>query len=181
MCYDMCLRALDDAIQTFGSMKYRAVGQAEASNQAAAEVAAMVARLAEIRRNWRSSRAPTWTRPSSATPATSITITTTRRPSGAATRAATDMTTTSNGRHGRTAPAMSCALLPVQRFVSPLLLLLRALCVLGALGDCLAVTLHTLRSTGWAADPASYRLLASVAGKARAGIYPSAGDYPEWR
>ena len=50
MCYDMCLRALDDAIQTFETMKYRQVGQADASEQAGAEVADLVANLQEIRR-----------------------------------------------------------------------------------------------------------------------------------
>ena len=42
MCYDMCLRALDDAIQTFGSMKYRNVGETEASEPAAQEIRRLV-------------------------------------------------------------------------------------------------------------------------------------------
>ena len=42
MCFDMCMRGLDDAIQTFGSMAYRAVGESEPSDTAQAEVAAMV-------------------------------------------------------------------------------------------------------------------------------------------
>jgi hypothetical protein len=50
MCYDMCLRALDDAIQTFGSMKYRAVGQARSSKAAQGEVQALVAQLLDVRR-----------------------------------------------------------------------------------------------------------------------------------
>lgn len=49
MCYDMCLRALDDAMQTFGSMKYRRVGEAENSPQADQEVAALVEQLQKIR------------------------------------------------------------------------------------------------------------------------------------
>lgn len=50
MCYDMCLRALDDAIQTFGSMTYRRVGGDGPDEQASAEVVELVARLAEVRR-----------------------------------------------------------------------------------------------------------------------------------
>jgi hypothetical protein len=49
MCYDMCLRALDDAIQTFGSMKYRHVGGAEASDEANDQVRAIVEQLARLR------------------------------------------------------------------------------------------------------------------------------------
>ncbi len=49
MCYDMCLRALDDAIQTFGSMKYRHVGQAQSTDQAVCEVASLVEQLCAIR------------------------------------------------------------------------------------------------------------------------------------
>ena len=49
MCYDMCLRALDDAIQTFGSMKYRPVGQPEATDAAQDEVLALVEQLRQIR------------------------------------------------------------------------------------------------------------------------------------
>ena len=45
MCYDMCLRALDDALQTFGSMRYRRVGDEQASPAAEAEVAALVEQL----------------------------------------------------------------------------------------------------------------------------------------
>ena len=50
MCYDMCLRALDDAIQTFGSMKYRAVGQRQATKAAMNEVKALVEQLRHVRR-----------------------------------------------------------------------------------------------------------------------------------
>lgn len=50
MCYDMCLRALDDAIQTFGSMKYRRCGETEANLDATAEVEALALRLSEIRK-----------------------------------------------------------------------------------------------------------------------------------
>ncbi len=50
MCYDMCLRALDDALQTFGSMRYRRVGEAQAGDEAAAEVAAIVEQLAALRK-----------------------------------------------------------------------------------------------------------------------------------
>ena len=49
MCYDMCLRALDDAIQTFGTMKYRRVGTEEAGDAGGREVAALVAQLRRIR------------------------------------------------------------------------------------------------------------------------------------
>jgi hypothetical protein len=45
MCYDMCLRALDDALQTFGSMRYRRAGDQQASQAAEAEVAALVEQL----------------------------------------------------------------------------------------------------------------------------------------
>jgi hypothetical protein len=49
MCYDMCLRALDDAVQTFGSMKYRKIGETEASEIAKAEVEALVAQIRALR------------------------------------------------------------------------------------------------------------------------------------
>ena len=49
MCYDMCLRALDDAIQTFGSMKYRRIGEADATDAAGAEVTALVDQLRLVR------------------------------------------------------------------------------------------------------------------------------------
>ena len=49
MCFDMCMRGLDDAIQTFGSMAYRAVGESEPSDAAQAEVAAMVDQLKCLR------------------------------------------------------------------------------------------------------------------------------------
>ena len=49
MCYDMCLRALDDTVQTFGSMKYRRVGDEDAGDAARAEVEAMVAELRRVR------------------------------------------------------------------------------------------------------------------------------------
>ncbi|MGO8752088.1 MAG: hypothetical protein ACLQNE_39625 [Thermoguttaceae bacterium] len=49
MCYDMCLRALDDALQTFGSMQYRRAGDEQASPAAEAEVAALVEQLCELR------------------------------------------------------------------------------------------------------------------------------------
>ena len=49
MCYDMCIRALDDAIQTFGSMKYRRVGEPQAGDQAGEEVSALVGQLREVR------------------------------------------------------------------------------------------------------------------------------------
>jgi hypothetical protein len=49
MCYDMCLRALDDAIQTFGSMRYRHVGDTDATDRAAAEMIGLVTQLEEIR------------------------------------------------------------------------------------------------------------------------------------
>ena len=50
MCYDMCLRALDDALQTFGSMHFRHVGDEQASAAAEAEVAALVEQLRQLRR-----------------------------------------------------------------------------------------------------------------------------------
>ena len=50
MCYDMCLRAIDDALQTFGSMGYRRVGDEQASAAAEAEVAVLVEQLRQIRR-----------------------------------------------------------------------------------------------------------------------------------
>ena len=50
MCYDMCLRAMDDAIQTFSSMKYRKVGEEEAGDAAQAEVQRLVDQLQQIRR-----------------------------------------------------------------------------------------------------------------------------------
>ncbi len=50
MCYDMCLRAIDDAIQTFGSMKYRRTGKDEPDESSANEVAALVEQLSEIRK-----------------------------------------------------------------------------------------------------------------------------------
>ena len=49
MCYDMCLRAIDDAIQTFGSMKYRPAGDGEATDAAGEEVATLVAQLRQVR------------------------------------------------------------------------------------------------------------------------------------
>jgi len=49
MCYDMCLRALDDAIQTFGSMKYRCVGDGDATDAAATDVAELVEQLKRVR------------------------------------------------------------------------------------------------------------------------------------
>jgi len=49
MCYDMCLRALDDTLQTFGSMKYRHVGETEGTDGAGQEVAALVDQLRAIR------------------------------------------------------------------------------------------------------------------------------------
>ncbi|MGA2256914.1 MAG: hypothetical protein ABSG53_19860 [Thermoguttaceae bacterium] len=49
MCYDMCLRALDDALQTFGSMHYRRVGDEHAGAVAKAEVAALVEQLRQLR------------------------------------------------------------------------------------------------------------------------------------
>jgi len=49
MCYDMCLRALDDAIQTFGSMKYRHVGKDQASEAANSEVLDLVEQLRQTR------------------------------------------------------------------------------------------------------------------------------------
>jgi hypothetical protein len=49
MCYDMCLRSLDDAIQTFGSMRYRYVGDTEASDLAGAEVLGLIAQLEDLR------------------------------------------------------------------------------------------------------------------------------------
>ena len=45
MCYDMCLRALDDALQTFGSMRYRRAGDEQAGPAAEAEVATLVEQL----------------------------------------------------------------------------------------------------------------------------------------
>ena len=50
MCYDMCLRAIDDTVQTFGSMKYRRVGEHDAGDAAAREVAELVDGLRQIRR-----------------------------------------------------------------------------------------------------------------------------------
>lgn len=49
MCFDMCLRAMDDALQTFGSMRYRRVGQTECTEQAAREVESLVEQLRSIR------------------------------------------------------------------------------------------------------------------------------------
>jgi hypothetical protein len=45
----MCLRGLDDAIQTFGNMKYRRVGQEEASEAAEREVRELVEELRRVR------------------------------------------------------------------------------------------------------------------------------------
>ena len=50
MCYDMCLRAIDDAIQTFGSMRYRKTGESEESAEAATEVGDIVTQLRDLRR-----------------------------------------------------------------------------------------------------------------------------------
>ena len=49
MCYDMCLRALDDAIQTFGSMKYRQAGQEQPSEADQQAVLDLVRQLQNIR------------------------------------------------------------------------------------------------------------------------------------
>lgn len=49
MCYDMCLRTLDDALQTFGSMRYRRVGEDQSTEEVAQEVASLVAQLRAIR------------------------------------------------------------------------------------------------------------------------------------
>jgi hypothetical protein len=49
MCYDMCLRALDDALQTFEGMKYRRAGQEQASEAAETEVRDLVERLRQVR------------------------------------------------------------------------------------------------------------------------------------
>jgi len=49
MCYDMCLRALDDALQTFGSMHYRRAGDEHACPTTEAEVASLVEQLRQIR------------------------------------------------------------------------------------------------------------------------------------
>ena len=77
MCYDMCLRAIDDALQTFGSMRYRRVGEEQASPAAEAEVAALVEHSGRFASGWAAMKGPTWTRRSSATPATSTITTTT--------------------------------------------------------------------------------------------------------
>ena len=49
MCYDMCLRGLDDAIQTFGSMKYRRMGETDTSEGAEGEVHELVEELKRVR------------------------------------------------------------------------------------------------------------------------------------
>lgn len=49
MCYDMCLRAIDDAIQTFGSMRYRRVGQEQGHDAADVEMVVLVDQLRAIR------------------------------------------------------------------------------------------------------------------------------------
>ena len=49
MCYDMCLRALDDAIQTFGSMKYRHAGDQDTGDAAEREVLGLVEQLRRVR------------------------------------------------------------------------------------------------------------------------------------
>ena len=50
MCFDICLRAIDDALQTFGGMRYRRMGDEAATPEAEAEIAALVEQLREIRR-----------------------------------------------------------------------------------------------------------------------------------
>ena len=49
MCYDMCLRALDDAIQTFGSIRYRRTGEEQGSAEAEREVGTLVEELKRVR------------------------------------------------------------------------------------------------------------------------------------
>jgi hypothetical protein len=49
MCYDICLRAIDDTLQTMEGMKYRRVGEEEATENAQAEVLELVEQLGEIR------------------------------------------------------------------------------------------------------------------------------------
>jgi len=46
----MCLRAIDDALQTFGSMTYRKVGDDGATDAARKEVLALVEQLRRVRR-----------------------------------------------------------------------------------------------------------------------------------
>jgi hypothetical protein len=45
----MCLRALDDVLQTFEGIKFRKVGEQDESPEANAEVGELIAKLAEIR------------------------------------------------------------------------------------------------------------------------------------
>jgi hypothetical protein len=49
MCFDMCLRGLDDVIQTFGSMRYRRKGEIDASGEAQSEAEEIRERLQELR------------------------------------------------------------------------------------------------------------------------------------
>ena len=106
MCYDMCLRALDDALQTFGSMRYRRVGR-PAGQPGGRSGGGRAGRATP--RDPLCARATmkvrTWTRRSSATPATCTITTTTRRPSGGARPAATATTTRPSGPPARTARA----------------------------------------------------------------------------
>ncbi|MFA4985371.1 MAG: hypothetical protein WC712_02190 [Candidatus Brocadiia bacterium] len=49
MCYDMCLRALDDVLQTFEGIKFRRVGDVDANPEAEKEVRGLLEQLAQIR------------------------------------------------------------------------------------------------------------------------------------
>ncbi len=50
MCYDMCLRSLDDTLQTLEGMRYRKPGQDETSTEAEQEVGRLTKELLEIRK-----------------------------------------------------------------------------------------------------------------------------------
>lgn len=50
MCYDMCLRSLDDTLQTMEGMRYRKIGDTDRSPEAEQEVMHLAEKLADIRK-----------------------------------------------------------------------------------------------------------------------------------
>jgi len=50
MCYDMCLRSLDDTLQTMEGMRYRRMSDAEESAEVSQEVEHLTKELSEIRK-----------------------------------------------------------------------------------------------------------------------------------
>lgn len=50
MCFDMCLRSLDDTLQTLEGMCYRKIGQNETTPEAEQEVSRLTIELLEIRK-----------------------------------------------------------------------------------------------------------------------------------